>query len=195
MSTAQKLAQMARDPNNELGEPFEPAKRTILLGKTTTSHAGGATEDVDIVVGATKGSESNAVKTIPVFNRFDDIAEDVFVYVTQINKGPEILGIAGGSVQIAWGYISAADCENGSVTILVDLDTTNCGELLGADYTTIIEAYDTPLEVMRGYTPEMLESGLYAKAIFAWDRAGCTGLWRLDEIEVPPGCSVAIDGV
>ena len=103
-------------------------------------------------------------------------------------------GGGGSETEVAWGYIQDADCDNSTIDIQVDLDTTNCGVLSDATNDTTITAHDTPLVVLRGYTDSDLP-GLYAKAIYAWDRDTCQGKWRIDEIEIPPGCTVAIENV
>ncbi len=60
------------------------------LGKTTTSHAKGSTETVDIYSGATKGSESTTGVTVEAYNRFADIATGKWVFVVFIDGGWEL---------------------------------------------------------------------------------------------------------
>lgn len=62
----------------------------FYLGKTTTSHAKGDTEDVDLYAGTTKGSET-MVDTQPAYNRCADLDDDIWVYLIWIGGGYEIL--------------------------------------------------------------------------------------------------------
>jgi hypothetical protein len=72
---------------------------TILLGKTTTAHAKDATETINLygVKGDTLGSE-NLVKnandvttTIEAYNRFADVATDMWVLCFPVSTGYELI--------------------------------------------------------------------------------------------------------
>jgi hypothetical protein len=62
----------------------------IYLAKTTAVHAQGASQDVEIYVGA-KGAELYSGQTVKAYNRVADFDDDEWVYINWIGDGWEIL--------------------------------------------------------------------------------------------------------
>jgi hypothetical protein len=99
LDTARRLVQLANGPiSRDMAIPLTNLPSNILLVRTTAEHLAGTTEDVEVLIGDTKGSEDVVVTTIPAFNRSDtDLADNTLALATNINQGLEILMGAGGS--------------------------------------------------------------------------------------------------
>lgn len=100
MLTESAVQRTAKVVQSSLGRPqplrgFQAPPRinggTRLLGKTTTAHAKGASEDIDLYSGGTKGSETSTGETIPdVYNRFNSLDSGTWVLIDFIDSGWEI---------------------------------------------------------------------------------------------------------
>jgi hypothetical protein len=78
------------------GSGFAPVGPLFHLAKTTTTHASGEIEDVDIYVG-TKGEEVDSGQTVKAYNRRgSDIDQDEWIHIQWVGDGWDILGGGGG---------------------------------------------------------------------------------------------------
>lgn len=67
-----------------------PCEITGVLCKTIGNHAQGATQDVAIHRGATKGSETDTTERVPAYNRGEDITGGTWCLMIWVGGKPEI---------------------------------------------------------------------------------------------------------
>ena len=96
--SAERIAATVRKVEGSPGQPLRGRQAMgsdtfgrVIIGKTDSSHAKGASGVVSIYDGATQGSESDTTINVTAWNRFGAIASGKWVAVVETVRGYEII--------------------------------------------------------------------------------------------------------